>query len=73
MKQNFGGRKFWQILLDSPIKKIEFEKLSYREYLPIYYLPIIATSSFAKIFSLKNSRTVFIIANVAVTASALVI
>jgi len=31
-----------------------FQKLSYREYSPIYYPPIIADSSFTKIFSLKN-------------------
>jgi len=49
-------RKFWQIcriLPNSPkfscsIKKIDFEKLIYREYSPIYYPPIIADSSFAK-------------------------
>jgi len=57
MRQNFGGRKFWQILPDSPkfscpIKKNDFEKLSSREYSPIYYPPIIADSSFIKIFSL---------------------
>jgi len=58
-RQNFGGRKFWriwQILPNSPnflvqLKKIDFEKLSYREYSPIYYLPIIANSSFTKILS----------------------
>jgi len=58
-RQNFAGRKFWQILANSPkfyclINKNDFEKLSYREYSPIYYPPIIADSSFAKIFSLQN-------------------
>jgi len=45
---HFRGRKFWQIWqilpnlpkFSCPIKKIDFEKLSYREYLPIYYLLI---------------------------------
>jgi len=49
----------WQILPNSPkfscsIKKIDFKKLSSREYSSIYYPPIIADSSFTKIFSLQN-------------------
>jgi len=48
-----------------PIKKIDFEKLSYREYWPIYYPPIIADSSFTKIFSLQN----FVLYGILVCAS----
>jgi len=55
-RQNFEGRKFsqiWQILpnlpkFSYPIKRIDFEKLNYKEYSPIYCAPIIADSSFTK-------------------------
>jgi len=50
--ENFG--EFYPICQNfCPNKKIDFEKSSYREYSPIYYPPIIADSSFAKIFSLQ--------------------
>jgi len=40
--------------LSYPIKKLDFRKLSCRKYSLIYYPPIIADRSFAKIFSLQN-------------------
>jgi len=55
--ENFGKfGKFYPIHQNFlvQLKKIDFEKLSCREYSPTYYLPIIADSLFAKIFSLQN-------------------
>jgi len=63
--ENFGEfGKFYTICQNfCPIRKFYFEKLSYREYSPIYYPPIIDDSSFAKIFSLQNfvSYSIFLI------------
>jgi len=54
--ENFGEfGEFYPIHQNFLVQfKIDFKKLSYREYFPIYYPPIIADSLFVKIFSLQN-------------------